>query len=161
MQATRHARLLVGALILLLPGIAAAQAQFGIVNNVGLSFGSLGTSASAGTAVLDPATGVVTVTGGVVNLGGTHTAASFTITVPPPGNASYMFTLPSSPVTLSGPGSATMFIDPFTSKPPCPSSTCSGKGRNDILTVGGTLHVSANQAQGSYSGSFIVIANRP
>lgn len=155
MQATRHARLLVGALILLLPGIPAAQIS--VAKTADLSFGNLGTSTSAGTAVLNPATGVMTVTSGVVNLGGTQSAASFTVTVS--GNPFYTFGLPLRGITLTtltGPGS-TMLVDTFTSNPPCPP--CGGKGHNDVVIVGATLHVSANQAQGSYSGSFIVIVN--
>lgn len=156
MSGTRYARLLAGALFLLLPGIAAAQAQFGIVNNVGLSFGNLGTGPFAGTAILNPTTGAVTVTGGVVNLGGTQTAASFTVTVPPPGNPSFTIVLPTS-ATLTGPGSATMTVDTFTSDPPC----CAGFGRSAVVTVGATLHVSANQAAGNYSGTATFIVTRP
>jgi Domain of unknown function (DUF4402) len=154
MCGTRYARLLAGALLLLLPGIAAAQAI--VVKNADLSFGNLGTSASAGTAILNPATGVVTVTGGVVNLGGTQTAASFTVSTPPAGNLFYTIYLPSS-ATLTSLGGATMLVDNFTSNPPC----CAGKGRNDVVTVGATLHVAANQAQGDYSGTALFIVTRP
>jgi hypothetical protein len=156
MHGTSYARLLVGTLLLLLPEIAAAQTQASVVKNADLSFGNLGTSPSAGTAILDPATGIVTVTGGVVNLGGTQTAASFTVSTPPAGNLFYTIILPLN-ATLTGPGSATMLVDTFTSNPPC----CSGKGRNDIVTVGATLHISANQAQGNYSGTANFIVTRP
>lgn len=154
MNGTSYARLFVGALVLLLPGMAAAQ--FGVAKNADLSFGNLGTSASAGTAVLDPTTGVVTVTGGVLNLGGTQTAASFTVTVPPPGNPSYTMILPAS-ATLTGPGAATMSVDTFRSNPPC----CAGFGRSQVVTVGATLHVAANQAQGNYLGTATFIVTRP
>src|SRR5262245_25843286 len=40
-----------------------------IAKTADLDFGTLGTSASAGTAVIDPATGARTVTGGVIDLG--------------------------------------------------------------------------------------------
>jgi Domain of unknown function (DUF4402) len=154
MFGTSYARLLVGALLLLLPGIAAAQIS--VVKNADMGFGSLGTSASPGTAVLNATTGVVTVTGGVVNLGGTQTAASFTVSVPPPGNPSYTIVLPTS-VTLTGPGAATMSVDTFTSNPAC----CAGFGRSQTVTVGATLHVAANQAGGDYSGTALFVVTRP
>ena len=158
MHGTSYARLLAGALFLLLPGIAAAQ--FSIVKNSDLGFGNLGTSASLGTAVLNPATGVVTVTGGVLNLGGAQTAASFTVTVPPQGNPAYTLVLPSS-ATLTGPGSATMTVDTFTSNPACCAEFANTGTRTQVLTVGATLRVSANQAQGNYSGTATIIVTRP
>jgi len=159
MHGTSYARLLAGALFLLLPGIGAAQIS--VVKNADLAFGSLGTSASAGTAVLNAATGVVTVTGGVVNLGGTRTAASFTVTAPnPPGARGYTIVLPAS-ATLSGPGAATMIVDTFTSNPPCCAGLVNGATRTQVVTVGATLHVAANQAQGDYSGTATFIVTRP
>jgi uncharacterized protein DUF4402 len=151
MYGTSYARLFVGALVLLFPSIAAAQIS--VVKNADLRFGNLGTSASAGTAVLNPTTSVVTVTGGVLNLGGTQAAASFTVTVP--GNPFYTIVLPAS-TTLTGPG-LSMTVDTFTSNPSC----CAGKGHTQVVTVGATLHVSANQAQGSYSGTTFFVVTQP
>ena len=102
---------------------------------------------------------VVSVTGGVVNLGGAPTAASFTVTVPTPGNKSYTIVLPASAI-LTGPGAATMTVDTFTSNPPCCAGTVNNT-RTEVVTVGATLHVAANQAGGSYSGTATFIVTRP
>jgi hypothetical protein len=158
MHGTRFARLLAGALLLLLPGIAAAQIS--VVNNGDLNFGSLGTSATPGTAILNATTGTMTVTGGVVNLGGTQTAASFTVTVPSPGNPGFTIVLPTS-APLAGPGGAQMTVDTFTSNPPCCAGFANNSSRMAVVTVGATLHVSANQAQGNYSGTAMFIVTRP
>lgn len=155
MHGTSNARLSVGALILLLPGIAAAQIS--VVKNADLSFGNLAASASAGTALLDPATGVVTVTGGVVNLGGTQSAASFTVTVAT-GNRKYTIVLPTS-VALAGPGAAKMTVNAFRSNPT--TGRVSNVPRTQVVTVGATLLISANQAPGNYSGTATFIVTHP
>ena len=157
MHGMSHARFLAGALFLLLPGIAAAQIS--VVKNADLGFGNLGASASAGTAIVDPLTGVMSVTGGVVNLGGAPSAASFTVTAPTPGNKSYTIVLPASAV-LAGPGAATMTVDTFTSNPPCCAGTVNNT-RTEVVRVGATLHVAANQAPGNYSGTATFIVTRP
>lgn len=59
--------------------------------------------------------------------------------------------------TLTGPGAATMSVDTFRSNPPC----CAGFGRSQVVTVGATLHVAANQAQGNYLGTATFIVTRP
>jgi hypothetical protein len=159
MDGTRYARLLAGALFLLLPGIAAAQIS--VVKNADLSFGNLAASASTGTAVVNATTGVVTVTGGVANLHGTQNAASFTVTAPkPPGTRNYTIVLPTS-ATLTGPGAATMTVDTFKSNPACCAGSVAAATRTQTVTVGATLHVAANQAPGNYSGTATFIVTRP
>ncbi len=66
--------------------------------------------------------------------------------------AGFSVTLPVGAVTLTGPGSISM--DTFQSST-TPSLALNGAG-NSILRVGATVHVSAGQPQGLYTGSFNV-----
>lgn len=128
----------------------AAQAQ-GISNNRALAFGEVATGPTPGTAIVTPA-GVRTLTGGVTpGPSGGVTSAQFTVTGIP--LFTYAITLPGSAVLTSG--GNTMTVNTFTSNP-------SGTGQlqvilgSQILTVGATLNVGANQASGTYTGTFNV-----
>lgn len=119
-------------------------------NTVGLEFGQIGVSASAGTVTLSPA-GVRTSSGGVTLAGGVPaTVASFDVAGEP--SSTYTITLPTSTAIVLGADSMT--IDTFASSPDT-TGTLSGAG-TDTLLVGATLHVGANQAAGEYAGSFDV-----
>jgi hypothetical protein len=121
-----------------------------IVNTVGLQFGQIAPSASAGTVSVD-VTGTRSGTGGVTLAGGiSPTAASFLVAGAP--NNTYSFTLPSS-TTISF-SSNSMTVDTFVSNPPV-TGTLSALG-TDTLVVGATLHVGASQAIGAYTGTFNV-----
>jgi len=84
-------------------------------------------------------------------LGGTTTAASFTASGS--GSQTYTITLPGSASTLSDGAAHTMTVDSV-------SSSVGGTGTltagTQTFTVGGTLHVGANQVAGAYTGSFSV-----
>ena len=130
-----------------------------ITKNVDMNFGNIAVSAaSGGTVILAPAGTRTTGGAGGVTLPavtGTVTAASFTVN----GNGSYTYaiTLPSSPVTLTGPAAATMDATAFTSTP---SATGTLTGGTQNLLVGATLTVAAAQAAGVYtSGNFNVTVN--
>lgn len=130
-----------------------------ITKNVDMNFGNIAVSAaSGGTVILAPAGTRTTAGAGGVTLPavtGTVTAASFTVN----GNGSYTYaiTLPSSPVTLTGPAAATMDATAFTSTP---SATGTLTGGTQNLLVGATLTVAAAQAAGVYtSGNFNVTVN--
>jgi hypothetical protein len=151
MRITRSALLLFGAALALASGVASAQIS--ITRNADLRFGSLTVGGAAGTVVITPA-GARSTTGSVAGIGAAFGAASFTVSVPS-GNPHYTFTLPTS-ATLTDSGSATMTVDTFTSNPACCASQVAGSSRTEVLTVGATLHVGANQAAGSYSGTFFV-----
>ncbi len=121
-----------------------------ISNTVGLQFGQIASSASAGTVTVDT-TGSRSGTGGVTLVNGISvTAASFAVAGAP--NLTYTFTLPSSTtITL---GSDSMTVDTFVSNPPS-VGTLNSLGA-DVLRVGATLHVGANQPNGAYTGTFDV-----
>ena len=111
---------------------------------------------SAGTATINPVTDTMATTGGVVRLAGTPQAAQYRITT---AGVSLLFLirLPNS-VTLTRLGGAqTMTVNNFTAQ----------GGTIRILQpagsyefrVGGRLNVSANQAEGTYLGTFEVTAD--
>jgi hypothetical protein len=125
-----------------------------LVNNQGMDFGVL-SATSAGTAVLDPATGTISTTGGVLALGGTPAAALFTgaasggsvVNIKLPKQAINLTrvggneTIPLSNLTLDGPSKRTM-----------------AKSTSFQFHVGGTLTLGAGQVEGSYVGTFSVTA---
>ncbi len=121
-------------------------APIAIAKNVDMNFGNIVAGAAIGTVVLVPA-GTRSATGGAFlpsTLPGTVTAASFTVT----GSTTYTYaiTLPAAATTVTS-GANTMTVDTWTSTP-----TVTGilTGGTQTLTVGGTLHVGASQAAGTY-----------
>jgi hypothetical protein len=113
-----------------------------------LEFGNIAAGAVAGTVVLSPA-GVRTPTNVTLPaITGTVTAASFTVGGTP--GYTYSITLPAGATTISN-GAQTMTVDTWTSDP-TPEGTIEAGG-TQILYVGATLSVGANQASGTYSSS--------
>lgn len=113
-----------------------------------LVFGNIAAGAVAGTVVLSPA-GARTPTNVTLPANtGTVTAASFTVGGTP--GYTYSITLPAGATTISN-GAQTMTVDTWTSDP-TPEGTI-GAGGTEVLYVGATLSVGANQASGTYSSS--------
>jgi len=124
-------------------------APIGISNTTGMNFGRVAPTAVAGTVVLDTASSR-TPTNVDLLTGGTVSAATFAVT----GDASetYSITLPASATITSGANNMT--VDSFTHDAGG-SPALDGTG-NDSFNVGATLNVGANQAAGSYTGTFAV-----
>jgi hypothetical protein len=122
-----------------------------LANSNSLDFGTISTSATAGTVTLTPA-GASSITGGVTLLNSTKTAASFTVTGL--ASATYTVTLPAAAATLTDVESSTytMTVDAWANST---AGTLSSLGTQDF-TVGGTLHVGASQGAGTYKGTFNV-----
>jgi hypothetical protein len=124
-----------------------------LVNTSPLSFGSFSAGGSSGTVVIDAETGARSVSGDVVAMGGEVSAASFTGYTS--GNRQVKVSTPSTSVLLTrAGGSETMAITAFTlddSTPPADNRFA--------FKVGGTLAVSPRQPEGSYEGTFEVIAD--
>ncbi|MFN7970842.1 MAG: DUF4402 domain-containing protein [Acidobacteriota bacterium] len=121
-----------------------------ISNTAAMNFADVAPGASDGTVILST-TGGRTATGGVtLSSAASASAAAFTVTGD--SGATYAITLPSS-ITLSDGASHSMTVDTFVSNP---DSTGTLTGGSEALTVGATLHVTAAQATGSYSGQFDV-----
>ncbi len=126
-----------------------------MAKTVDMSFGTIGTTATAGTVVLGT-DGSRTCTNVDCLAGSPGVAASFDVTGD--NHATYSITLPSS-ASLTGPGPA-MTANAFTSLP-TPTGTLSGAGAETLL-VGATLAVGTVGAQtpGTYtSTNFTVTVN--
>jgi hypothetical protein len=136
-------------------------AQIAISKTADLNFGTLSATTTAGTAVIDPATGNRTVTGGVVAVGGAgFSAAAFSVLLcGAAGPKRFNVILPSSPVMLTGSSGGTMSVDTFTRSPAGNISSDTSPPPTPF-TVGATLHVGANQTQGTYTGIFNVTVVR-
>jgi hypothetical protein len=122
-----------------------------------LNFGYL-TVTTAGTAIINPNTDTLTITGGVIVAGGLHYSALFEA-VSPVKNVVHI-RIPNSASTLTRVGGTeTMSLDNF---------TLSGTSNRNVVakepfefSVGGTLHVNANQVEGLYVGTFSVDIQYP
>ncbi|HBA87365.1 MAG TPA: hypothetical protein DCZ75_05055 [Geobacter sp.] len=128
-----------------------------------LNFGKFmsGAGAAAGTVVVGT-NNAQSVTGGVTTsaaLGASAKAATFTVTGEP--SSTYAITYPAQ-TTLDGPGTA-MTIGTFTNAVDVGTvlagvGTLPGSGPQ-VLSVGATLTVGADQATGTYSGTLDVAVN--
>jgi hypothetical protein len=112
----------------------------------------------AGTAVINPNTDAMTTTGGVIHFSGTPYAAQFNAVSP--AKAVVIIRIPRQPITVTRiTGTETMRVDNW---------TLSGDSRRTVAAqepfafkVGGTLHVAANQREGTYVGTFDVEIQYP
>ncbi len=123
-----------------------------IVKLYDMDFGYV-TVTGAGTAIVNSSTGAVTTTGGVLFAGGLPHAALFEAVSP--SKTVVHIRLPKKAVTLTRAGGAeTMTVDTW---------TLNGVDTRNVVAhetfefaIGGTLHVAANQAEGTYNGTFDV-----
>lgn len=122
-----------------------------------LNFGNL-TVTTAGTAIINPNTDVLTTTGGVIVAGGLHYSALFEAVSPVKNVVIIRIPKTASTITRVG-GTETMTVD---------SWTLAGTASRNVVakepfqfTVGGTLHVNANQVEGLYLGTFTVDIQYP
>ena len=95
-------------------------------------------------------------TGGVTlsGLAPANTAAAFTITGEP--TRAITITIPTTDVTITD-GTNNMIVNNFQSTPA--SGTYTLAGATTTLNVGADLNVGANQASGTYTGTFNVSVN--
>jgi len=125
-----------------------------------LNFGTLATSPTAGTATLNPVTGVVTTTGGVtaLPLGTSPTPAVFVGAGSK--NAPYQIRVPKNPITVTRVGGTeTMTVTNWTLDGPTNRNV--GANRAFQFNVGAQIAVAANQAGGTYIGTFDVTVHYP
>ncbi len=135
---------------------------FSLVKVEDLDFGSIIASASQGDVTVDP-DGIISTTGGVILVGaGTHPARF----VGQGSSNRVLIKSNSTQIFLTGPG-AQMRLNQFTIGALSGLSQI-GNGNNFRITssngiigfsVGGTLRVNANQAEGLYSGTFSMTFN--
>lgn len=113
---------------------------------------------SAGTAILEPNADTMSTTGGVVAVGGSPHSAEFSGSAT--SSAVVNIKLPKQPSTLTRVGGTeTVTVSKF---------TLQGQSKRAIAAqtyftfrVGGTLNVAANQAEGTYVGTFTVTVQYP
>ena len=130
--------------------VPASALLISLSNTASLGFGEAFIGSTLGTVVVTPA-GARSATGGVtLGSSGSAGGASFTVTGVP--LLTYSITLPSS-ATLAA-GGSTITVNSFTSSPSGSGSL--PLGGSQVLRVGATLRVGANQTPGSYSGTFSV-----
>ncbi len=115
-----------------------------IATTVPMDFGSLA-STSGGTLVLGTDNSV-TPSAGVTVIGGTPTAASFTVTGI--SGATYSMSIPASIVLTNGTPADDMTVDAITN-----TSTGNLTGGTETFRVGGTLNVAAAQPAGTYTNT--------
>lgn len=116
------------------------------------------TVTTAGTAVVDPNTDLMSTTGGVLAVGGLPYAALFEA-VSPVKNVVHIRVPKASTVLTRAGGTETMIVDTF---------TISGSANRNVVAkqpftfkIGGTLHVAAGQVEGTYTGTFDVDIQYP
>ncbi|QWV93537.1 DUF4402 domain-containing protein [Geomonas oryzisoli] len=126
-----------------------------ITKTIDLNFGRFMSGGTGGTVVVSTA-GAQSVTGGVTTtaaLGGTATAAAFTISGEPA--STYAITFPNTTNLINGANNMT--IGTFTTASTGTLNTFGAAA--ETLTVGATLAVGANQASGTYIGTIDVAVN--
>ncbi len=122
-----------------------------------MDFGNLGVTTS-GTAVIDPVSNTLAVTGGVIRLGGTPRAARFAGSTS--SSAVVIIRIPNRTVLLTRVGGThTIALDSF---------TLDGQSKRAMaqagvfeFAVGATLRPTANQMEGVYTGTFDVTIQYP
>lgn len=139
----------------LLPVHIRLIAPIALLRTQDLDMGIVVPGSTSGSVTLNPATGAQGVTGGVLYASGSGQPAQFSATGEP--NHAFSITLGSPTVALSGPG-GTMSLSLTAS--PSGLATFNGSG-TATLSLGGTLSVGANQAEGDYLGTFTVTVAYP
>ena len=122
-----------------------------------MDFGYLGVTA-AGTATIDPVANSMSVTGGVIRLGGTPHAARFAGATR--SSAVVNIKIPNNTILLTRVGGTqTIQLNAFTLDGQS-KRTMAGAGVFEF-NVGATLHPAANQMEGVYTGTFDVTIQYP
>lgn len=128
--------------------------RLSLVAVAALDFGSL-SSGAAGSSTIDPDTEGRTVSGGVASLGGGFGPAQFVGAGTP--NKTVLIREPRAAITLTRVGGTeTMTVSNFTVSGGNGTSRKIPASGVLVFNVGGRLNVGANQAGGSYVGSFAV-----
>lgn len=138
-------------------GKAAILKSLSLLKVADLDFGELVVT-GAGTAVINPVSGATTTTGPVTPVGTAGHPATFTATGS--RNSVVNIRLPNAAVTLTRVGGGgTMTVSNW---------TLDGNSNRKIplnsafnFNVGGTLNIGANQADGTYTGTFTVTVQYP
>ena len=129
-----------------------------ILKREDLDFGYVRAGTTAGTVVIDPDTGAISSTGGVLLLGGSPHPALFTGAAK--SNSVVNIKIPKQPITLTRvSGTETMTVSKFTLEGL--DKRQAAKNVSFDFRVGGTLNVNPNQVEGVYVGTFEVSIQYP
>ncbi len=114
-------------------------------------------SASTGSTVTTPVSGVITQTGSSTLSQGSGTTATASFNVTGQASSAYSVTLPATTVTLSN-GSDVMTASTFTTTTSSvagtvPLTSALSNTGNDVVKVGASLNVNANQSAGLYTAA--------
>lgn len=138
-------------------GQAALIYPLTVITKANMDFGYLAVL-NAGTAVIDPNTNVMTVTGGVTAMGGSPRPATFLGSAR--SAAVVNIRVPNQPITITRVGGTeTMQVRDFTLQGS--DKRTLARMQSFEFNVGATLVLGANQAEGVYSGTFDVIVQYP
>jgi Domain of unknown function (DUF4402) len=120
-----------------------------IAKTTDMHFGTVASSATAGTVVLDYANGRTTTGGASLPAGSTlQTTAVFDVTGE--GSSGFAIAIPSSPITLTGSVSGTMTVSSFVCDAGASTTLSTG---TKTIKVKATLNVPANTVAGTYSNA--------
>lgn len=152
MHASLH-RLCIFALVAVVFSLAIAeayaQAPLVLEKRRGIKFGKVAADLSTpGTVVLSPTADSITISGPLVNFGGTVRRGRIKITGEP--RAEVIVTLPSSPITIRrGTSGNVMIVENFTMDRTNPVKL--NRNGTRTINIGATLRVDANQRRGTYN----------
>ena len=128
-----------------------------LVRIADMDFATLGVT-TGGTATIDPVSGTMSVGGGLLHLGGTPSPARYVGAALK--RSVVNIRIPNKPITLTrAGGTETMSLSAWTLDGPTDRRT--GVSRAFNFRVGGTLQVAAGQADGLYTGEFMVEVQYP
>ncbi len=128
-----------------------------IVKTTDMHFGTVAASGTAGSVVLGWTNGRIPYGGVTLPAVGTPLEKTAVFTVTGEGTSSFSIAVPTSSISLSDGGSASMTVSDFTVEGGTPSSLVSG---TKVVKVGATLNVKAAQTAGTYtnaSGLFVTV----
>jgi hypothetical protein len=132
------------------PTHATVVAPISIALDTDMNFGNVAVSSSAGSVILAPDSGRTKTLGATLPATpGTVTAAQFTVS----GEAGYTFiiTLPTTDFTITKATTLeTMTLNSFNSTPDATGTLTAG---SEIILVGATLNIGANQVAGLYENA--------
>lgn len=127
-----------------------------IAKSVDMHFGTVAASGTAGTVILDYADGRTTTGGASLPAGSTlQKTAVFVVTGE--GTSTFSIAIPTSPITLSDGGSASMTVSSFVDDLGAASTLVAG---SKTIKVKATLNVGVAQTAGTYtnaSGLFVTV----
>jgi spore coat protein U-like protein len=140
-------------------GRAIVLRPLSLIKKTDMDFGTLITSATAGTATIDPVSGAVTTAGGVTAVPTSTTAAAAFVGAGS-RKAPVIIRIPKNPIALtrSG-GTETVTLTNWTLDGA--ATRLIGANQAFQFQVGGQLSVGANQTPGTYIGTFAVTVQYP